>query len=139
MPRFDTVVKNGMIIDGTRAPRYRGDIGIKDGSIAEIGKLDASDAAIEIDAAGLIVAPGVIDLHTHYDSQIFWDPYCTMSGWHGVTSVVIGNCGFGFAPCKPEERERCMLTMSRNEAVPMETMRAGMPWDWVTYPEFLSS
>ena len=85
------------------------------------------------------MAPGFVDLHTHYDSQLFWDPWCTMSGWHGVTSVVIGNCGFGFAPCRPEDRDRAMLTVSRNEAVPLKTMRAGMPWDWVTFPEFLDS
>ncbi len=78
MPRFDTVVKNGMIIDGTRAPRYRGDIGIKDGRIAELGKLDAGDGASEIDASGLIVASGFIDLHTHYDAQVFLDPHCSI-------------------------------------------------------------
>ncbi len=87
-----------------------------------------------IDADGKVVAPGFVDLHTHYDSQVFWDPWCTMSGWHGVTSVVIGNCGFGFAPCKPEDRDRAMLSLARNEAVPLKTMQAGMPWDWVTYP-----
>ena len=92
-----------------------------------------------MDATGKIVAPGFVDLHTHYDSQVFWDPWCTMSGWHGVTSVVIGNCGFGFAPCKPEDRERAMLSLSRNEAVPMKTMQAGMPWDWETFPQFLDS
>ena len=88
---------------------------------------------------GKIVAPGVVDLHTHYDSQLFWDPWCTMSGWHGVTSVVIGNCGFGFAPCKPEHRERTMLSLVRNEAVPLATMKAGMPFDWVTFKEYLDS
>ena len=92
-----------------------------------------------MDASGKHVAPGFVDLHTHYDSQVFWDPWCTMSGWHGVTSVVIGNCGFGFAPCKPEDRDRTMLSLSRNEAVPLRTMQAGMPWDWVTFPEFLES
>ena len=92
-----------------------------------------------IDASGLNVAPGFVDLHTHYDSQVFWDPYCSISGWHGVTSVAIGNCGFGFAPCKPEDQERAMLTMSRNEAVPLEAMQEGMPWDWETYPQFLDS
>ena len=92
-----------------------------------------------VDGSGRVVAPGFVDLHTHYDSQVFWDPWCTMSGWHGVTSVVIGNCGFGFAPCRAEDRDRAMLTVSRNEAVPLKTMRAGMPWDWVTFPEFLDS
>ena len=104
-----------------------------------IGRVDASDGSEVVDASGKVVAPGFVDLHTHYDSQVFWDPWCTMSGWHGVTSVVIGNCGFGFAPCRPEDRERAMLTVSRNEAVPLKTMRVGMPWDWVTYPEFLDS
>ncbi len=139
MPRFDTVVKNGMIIDGTRAPRYQGDIGIKDGKIVEIGNLDASDGAIEIDASGLVVAPGFIDLHTHYDAQVFWDPHCTISGWHGVTSVAIGNCGFGFAPVRPDQRERAMLTMTRLESIPYASMKAGLPWDWITFPQFLDS
>jgi N-acyl-D-amino-acid deacylase len=139
MPRFDTVVKNGMIVDGTRAPRYRGDIGIKATRITEIGKLDAADATRVIDAGGLIVAPGFIDLHTHYDAQVFWDPYCSISGWHGVTSVVIGNCGFGFAPVRPEMRERAMLTMTRLESIPYVSMKAGMPWDWITFPQFLDS
>ena len=86
---------------------------------------------------GLIVAPGFIDLHTHYDAQIQWDPYLTLSGWHGVTTVAIGNCGFGFAPCRPEDRERAMSSLTRNEAIPYDAMRLGMSWDWVTFPEFL--
>ncbi len=139
MSEFDTVIKGGTVIDGLQTPRFKGDVGIRDGKIAEIGSIPASRAGNVIDAAGLVVAPGVVDLHTHYDSQIFWDPWCTMSGWHGVTSVVIGNCGFGFAPCRPADRERAMLSLSRNEAVPMETMRQGMPWDWETFSEFLDS
>jgi N-acyl-D-aspartate/D-glutamate deacylase len=140
MAQFDTVVKGGTVIDGLKSGRYVADLGIKDGRIASIaGGIPSSSAAKVLDASGLIVAPGFIDLHTHYDSQVFWDPWCTISGWHGVTSVGIGNCGFGFAPCRPENRDRAMLTMSRNEAVPLETMKAGMPWDWETYPEFLDS
>jgi N-acyl-D-aspartate/D-glutamate deacylase len=92
-----------------------------------------------IDADGLIVAPGFIDLHTHYDAQIRWDPYCTISGWHGVTSLVLGNCGFGFAPVKPDFRERSMLTMTRTEAIPYSSMKAGMSWDWETIPQYLDS
>ena len=92
-----------------------------------------------IDAEGLIVAPGFVDLHTHYDAQIRWDPWCTISGWHGVTSVVLGNCGFGFAPVKPDFRERSMLTMTRTEAIPYDSMKAGMAWDWETIPEYLNS
>jgi len=139
MPQFDTVIKDGMVIDGTRLPRFRGDIGIKDGKVARIGRLKAHEGAKVIDAGGLIVAPGFVDLHTHYDAQLFWDPYCSISSWHGVTSIVIGNCGFGFAPVSPDLRERSMLSMTRNEAIPFASMKAGMPWDWVTYPEFLDS
>jgi N-acyl-D-amino-acid deacylase len=137
---YDLVIKGGTVIDGLKTPRYRADIGILSGKIVEIGgNIPVSDAERVIDAAGKIVAPGVVDLHTHYDSQLFWDPWCTISGWHGVTSVVIGNCGFGFAPCKPEDRERTMLSLVRNEAVPLETMRQGMPWDWVSFKEYLDS
>ena len=140
MPQvFDTVIKGGTIFDGQRTPRFVSDIGIRDGRIAYIGNIRDTGAARLIDASGLNVAPGFVDLHTHYDSQVFWDPYCTLSGWHGVTSVVIGNCGFGFAPCRPEDRDRAMLTMARNEAVPLATMKEGMPWDWETFPEFLDS
>ena len=139
MARFDTIIRGGMIIDGTRAPRRRADIGIKQGRVAKIGRLDPGDAATVLDAGDCIVAPGFVDLHTHYDAQIFWDPYCTLSGWHGVTSVVIGNCGFGFAPVAPEMRERMMLSMTRVEAIPLAAMQAGLPWDWVTFPEFLDS
>ncbi len=139
MARYDRVIRNGTIIDGARLPRFRGDIAIRDGVIAEIGRIDPADAREIIDADGLIVAPGFVDLHTHYDAQLFWDPYCTLSGWHGITSVAIGNCGFGFAPVRPEMRERAMMTMTRVEAIPMASMQEGMPWDWVTFPEFLDS
>ena len=139
MARYDLLLKGGTVIDGQRTPRYTGDVAIADGRIAQIGNVSESEAARVFDARDLIVAPGVIDLHTHFDSQIFWDPWCTMSGWHGVTSVVIGNCGFGFAPVAPEDRERAMLTLERNEAVRATTMAAGMPWDWVTFPEYLDS
>lgn len=139
MATYDIVIKGGTVIDGLRTPRYKADVGVKDGVITQIGRIDAADGEEVVDATGRIVAPGIIDVHTHYDSQLFWDPWCTMSGWHGVTTVLIGNCGFGFAPCKPEDQDRTMLSLSRNEAVPIKTMRAGMPWDWVSYPEFLDS
>jgi N-acyl-D-amino-acid deacylase len=139
MADFDVLVSGGILIDGTGTQRYRADVGIRDGRVAAIGRLRASDARRVLDAGGALVAPGFIDLHTHYDAQLFWDPYLTLSGWHGVTSVVIGNCGFGFAPMRPELRDRAMLTMTRVEAIPYESMRHGLPWDWVTYPEFLDS
>ena len=141
MTDYDVHIKGGTIVDGTRVPRYRGDMWLKDGKIAKIGGRANGTAEKIIDAEGCIVAPGAIDMHTHYDAQVRWDPWCTISGWHGVTSVVLGNCGFGFAPCKPEFRERSMLTMVRTEAIPMEAMRVGfLPhWDWETIPEYLDS
>jgi N-acyl-D-aspartate/D-glutamate deacylase len=139
MPAYDTIIRGGTIIDGLRMPRYQADLGIKDGRIAAIGRLRAHEGTQVLDADGLIVAPGFIDLHTHYDAQVFWDPYCSISSWHGITSVVIGNCGFGFAPVRPAERQRSMLTMTRVEAIPLASMQAGMPWDWESYPEFLDS
>jgi N-acyl-D-aspartate/D-glutamate deacylase len=139
MADFDVIVKDGIVIDGTRSQRYRADVGIRSGRVAAIGRLKPSQGRRVLDATGMIVAPGFVDLHTHYDAQLFWDPYLTLSGWHGVTSVVIGNCGFGFAPMRPELRERAMLTMTRVEAIPYEAMRRGLPWDWVSYPEFLDS
>ncbi|HVN90832.1 MAG TPA: amidohydrolase family protein [Candidatus Binataceae bacterium] len=139
MAEFDVIIRGGTIIDGTRMPRYRGDVGVKAGKIAKLGNLKNHSADKVIDAEGMNVVPGFVDLHTHYDAQLFWDPYCTMSSWHGITSVVIGNCGFGFAPIKPEMRERAMLMMTRTEAIPYASMKAGMPWDWVSYPEMLDS
>jgi len=139
MPEFDLIIKDGMIVDGTRAPRFRGDIGVKNGRIAKVGRIQSHQAKKTIDASGLIVAPGFIDLHTHYDAQIFWDPYLTISGWHGITSVVIGNCGFGFAPVHPKDTDRAMLTMVRTEAIPLRSMQAAMKFDWETYPQFLNA
>lgn len=139
MADFDVVIRDGMIFDGTGGARYRADLGIKDGIITEIGRIPASRGGRQIDAKGLNVAPGFVDTHTHYDAQLFWDPYCSLSGWHGVTSVVIGNCGFGFAPIAPDFRDRAMLTMTRVEAIPYAAMKAGLPWDWETFPEFLDS
>lgn len=139
MSKYDVVIKDGVVFDGLRNPRVAADIGIRDGRIASIGSLDAHGAKRVLNADGLHVAPGFIDLHTHYDSQLFWDPYCSASGWHGVTTVVIGNCGYGFAPCRIEDRERTMLGLTRTEAVPLPAMKAGIPWDWVTFPEFIAS
>lgn len=139
MTSYDYVIKNGTVIDGRRTPRFKADIGILHGKIRTIGRISAQSGKEVIEAEGLVVAPGVIDLHTHYDSQVYWDPWCAISGQHGVTSAVVGNCGFGFAPVRKEARERAMLTMARNEAVPLECMQEGMPWDWETFPEFLDS
>src|SRR5215831_16033931 len=129
MAEYDILIRGGTVVDGTRVPRYRADVAIKAGRIVQIGGVIKGDADQVLDARGLIVAPGFVDLHTHYDAQIQWDPYCSVSGWHGVTSLVLGNCGFGFAPCKPEFRQRAMLTLTRTEAIPLKAMQARMLWD----------
>ena len=141
MAEYDIIIRGGTIVDGLRTPRYIGDLAIKDGRIAKIGGLRGATADRVLDAAGLIVAPGFVDSHTHYDAQIQWDPYCTASGWHGITSVIIGNCGFGFAPCaaNPEDQDRLMLSLTRNEAIPFNAMKKGMLWDWVSFPDFLDT
>ncbi len=136
---FDLLIKNGVIVDGTRVPRYIADIAIRDGVIKRIGRsLPTEGAAKVIDASGRIVAPGVIDPHTHYDAQVNWDPYCTNSSWHGNTTVVVGNCGFGFMPCKAADRDRYMQMMYNTEQVPLDAMRKALPWTWESFPEWMA-
>lgn len=137
--RYDTLIMGGTVVDGTRFPRFRADIGIREGAIAAIGDLGDSHADKRIDASGCIVAPGHVDLHTHYDAQIFWDPYCSNSGENGVTTVVTGNCGFGFAPCRPQDRDRYMLMMENTEQVPTKQLQLALPWTWETFPEWLEA
>lgn len=137
MPDFDTLIRGGLVVDGSGVPRYRADIGIRRGRIARIGRLGNASARKVLDADGLVVAPGAIDLHTHYDAQIHWDPHCTIDGWHGVTSVTLGNCGFGFAPVRRRDAERAMLCMTRNEAIPLQCMQQSMSFDWETIPQWL--
>ena len=140
MPEYDAIIRNGTIVDGTGGmPSYRGDVAIKNGKIAMISGRIRASAKEELDATGCIVAPGAVDLHTHYDLQLNWDPYASMSGWHGVTSVTIGQCGFGFAPCRPKDREAAMRLMTRIEAIPLTTMQLGLRWDWETFPQWLDS
>jgi len=140
MAEYDLIIRNGTIVDGTGGiPAYRGDVAIKDGKIAMISGRIKAAAKKEIDATGCIVAPGAVDLHNHYDLQLNWDPYATMSGWHGVTSVAIGQCGFGFAPCKPKDQEAAMRLLTRIEAVPLGSMEQGLRWDWETFPQWMDS
>jgi N-acyl-D-amino-acid deacylase len=135
---YDLLIKNGTVVDGTGAPRRHADVAVKDGVIAELGKI--SDGAKKIiDADGLIVAPGFVDPHTHYDAQICWDPQITCSSWHGVTSVVMGNCGVGLAPCRPEARDIATQDLVNVEAIPYEVLKRGITWDWESFPSYMAA
>ncbi|MCZ6729080.1 MAG: D-aminoacylase [SAR324 cluster bacterium] len=137
---FDTVISGGTIVDGSGQPAYRGDVGIRDGKIAAVGKVRGA-ARDTIDAAGMMVAPGFVDVHTHYDAQLFWDRMLTISPWHGVTSVVMGNCGFTVAPTRREHREIIMQTLEKVEGMSIEVLREGLGEDWgfETFPEYLDA
>ena len=135
---YDLIIKNGTVIDGSGMPRFRADVGIVDGKIASIGRI--RDGAQEtIDAEGHVVTPGFIDGHTHMDAQVSWDPLGTCSCWHGITSVVMGNCGFSLAPCKESEKDMVMRNLERAEDIAPEAMNAGIKWTWETFPEYLDS
>ncbi|MBT6139481.1 MAG: amidohydrolase family protein, partial [Rhodospirillaceae bacterium] len=135
---FDLLIKNGTVVDGSGGPRYRADVGVKAGRITEIGRIRASAERV-IDAEGKIVSPGFIDGHTHMDAQVNWDPLGSCSCWHGVTSVVMGNCGFALAPCKPDAREWFAQCLEAVEDIPTEAMVAGIDWNWETFPEYLAN
>ena len=136
---YDILIRNGMVVDGTGFARYRADVGVKDGVIADIGRLNGAAATTTIDADGRFVAPGVIDLHTHYDAQPFWDRLCTSSIWHGVTSVLIGNCGLTLAPLRPEHRETMLATFCCVEDLPVRSLSAVLPWTWEGFGQFLDA
>ncbi|MBV9015849.1 MAG: amidohydrolase family protein [Alphaproteobacteria bacterium] len=135
---LDLLIKNGTVVDGSGMPRYRADVGIRGGKIVEIGRIGVAGERI-VDADGLIVAPGFIDGHTHMDAQIAWDPLGSCSCWHGVTSVVMGNCGFALAPCKAEDREWFARCLTAVEDIPTDAMLAGIDWNWETFPEYLAN
>lgn len=138
MTKLDLLIKNACIVDGTGEPRVFGDIGIDAGVIQSVcGDVPASAANRVLDVQGKVVAPGVIDPHTHYDAQVHWDPYCTNSSLHGNTTVVVGNCGFGFAPCRADARERYMAMMENTEQVPIDAMRTALGWQWESFPQWI--
>jgi N-acyl-D-aspartate/D-glutamate deacylase len=134
----DLVIRGGTIVDGTGARAFEGDVAIEGDRIAAIGTV-AESGREEIDARGLLVTPGFIDVHTHLDAQITWDPLGAPSNLHGVTSVIVGNCGVGFAPCKPQDRDYLMFLMEGVEDIPQSAMRAGLRWNWETFPEYLDA
>src|SRR5438067_8462218 len=138
MTTYDLIIRGGFVVDGTGLPRRRVDVGVRAGRIAKLGHLDGATAREEIDANGAIVAPGIIDLHTHYDPQITFDPYATMSCYHGVTTVMAGNCGFSAAPVKSADLEFLKGVFARVEDMDPAAL-GGVRWDsFETFPEFMA-
>ncbi len=135
---YDLLVKNGTVIDGSGGARYRADVAVKDGRIVAIGRIKEKAASV-IDAEGHVVSPGFVDGHTHMDAQVFWDPIGSCSCYHGVTSVVMGNCGFTLAPCRESEADLVFRNLERAEDISREAMLAGIDWSWETFPEFLDA
>lgn len=135
---YDLVIRGGRVVDGTGADAYEADVGVKDGRIAAVGAV-AGRGAEEIDAHGLLVTPGFVDIHTHYDGQATWDQRLQPSSWHGVTTVVMGNCGVGFAPCRPGDHDRLIRLMEGVEDIPFPVLAEGLPWNWESYPDYLDS
>lgn len=135
---FDLVIRNGTVVDGLGSQPFAADVAVKDGVIVEIGTV-AGTGAREIDADGLLVTPGFVDLHTHYDGQAIWSDRLTPSSAHGVTTAVMGNCGVGFAPCRPDDHEVLVDVMAGVEDIPGVVMVDGLPWTWETFPEFLDA
>jgi N-acyl-D-amino-acid deacylase len=135
---MDLVIRGALVCDGSGGPATRDDVAVSGGRIAAVGRVTERGER-EVDAAGLVVAPGFIDLHTHYDCQLFWDPSASPSPWHGVTTVVMGNCGFTVAPCRPQDRETLMRLLQFVEGMPLESLRAGLPWTWEDYGDYLAA
>jgi len=135
---YDLVIRGGQVIDGSGGAAVDADVAIKDGLIAAVGEITAKGAE-EIDARGRIVTPGFVDIHTHYDGQATWDGRMQPSSWHGVTTVVMGNCGVGFAPCRPEDHDRLVRLMEGVEDIPFPVLSQGLPWNWESYPDYLGA
>src|SRR5690242_773836 len=135
---YDLVIRGGTVVDGTGAPGFDADVAVKDGVIAAVGKV-AGAGVEEIDARGQLVTPGFVDIHTHYDGQATWDERLQPSSWHGVTTVVMGNCGVGFAPCKPADHDRLIQLMEGVEDIPFPVLSEGLPWNWEGYPDYLEA
>jgi N-acyl-D-amino-acid deacylase len=133
---YDLLIKNGYIIDGSGMPAFHGDVAVAGGKIIELGRLSGSAKRV-MDVDGLVIAPGFIDNHCHYDAQVTWDPLCTFSCHHGATTVIIGNCSLTLAPVKPQERERLAGMLSYVEAIPMDVLQAGVKWNWESFPEYM--
>ena len=133
---YDLIIKDAQICDGTGAPIYSGSLAVDAGRIAALGNVSGA-ARRELDASGLVLAPGFIDIHTHYDAQVCWDPLLTCSSWHGITSLLMGNCGVGVAPVRPDQRSTMAWDLVNVEALPHEVLMNGVSWDWETFPEYM--
>jgi N-acyl-D-aspartate/D-glutamate deacylase len=136
--KYDLIIRNGKVVDGSGIPGFYADVAVSGNRIVEIGQV-SGDARRVLDADGLVVAPGIIDNHTHYDAQVTWDPLCTYSCYHGATTVVIGNCSLAMAPAHQEDREVLAGVLSHVEAIPLEAIRAGVAWSWETIPQYLNA
>ena len=134
----DFVIRGGTVVDGTGAPARTADVAIDDGVVVEVGRVDGR-ARRELDADGLLVTPGFVDVHTHFDGQATWDPHLTPSCWHGVTTAVLGNCGVGFAPVRPDAHEHLVELMEGVEDIPGTALHEGIQWDWESFPEYLDA
>ena len=134
----DLVIRNAKIVDGTGGPAYSGDIAVDGATITQVGS-SAGQATRDIWANGAIASPGWIDVHTHYDGQVTWDPVVSPSSWHGVTSIVMGNCGVGFAPVKPTDHDMLIELMEGVEDIPSAALHEGVPWNWESFPEFMDA
>ena len=138
MSEHDVVIRGGLVVDGTGAPAREADVALRGDVVSEVGRV-AGKGAREIDARGLLVTPGFVDMHTHYDGQATWDPHFSPSHGHGVTTVVMGNCGVGFAPCRPEHRDWLINVMEGVEDIPGSALHEGIQWDWESFPEYLDA
>ena len=137
MKRF--TLRGGTVVDGTGGPVQRADVTVADGRIAAVGDIPRNGGGTDVDVSGLVVSPGFVDIHTHFDAQVFWDPDLTPSSWHGVTTVVQGNCGFGIAPTRPDDRELVMETLELVEGMRVDTLREGIDWSFETFPQYLDT
>src|SRR5262245_51843361 len=135
---LDSLIRGGTLVDGTGAPARQADVGIRDGRVVAVGKVD-EEAAETIDASDLVVAPGIVDPHTHYDAQLFWDTAASPSNLHGVTSVVAGNCGFTLAPLAAHDADYLRRMMAKVEGMPLPALESGVPWGWQSFGEYLGA
>ena len=139
MSDYDLIIRGGRIVDGSGSDSFVGDVAVTNGKITEVSEEIIGSANLEVDASGKIVTPGFVDVHTHYDGQAAWDSHLNPSSSLGTTTVVVGNCGVGFAPCRPEDRDVLVQLMEGVEEIPGSALAAGIPWNWESFPQYLDA